>query len=64
MGLGGTILASVGIFICVLVANGRWPNVWAAIIGGGGAVPPTTPFSGGGATNASGPPGGASGEWS
>lgn len=32
MRLGGTIFACVGIVIVVLVANGRWPNVWNAML--------------------------------
>jgi hypothetical protein len=33
--LGGVILASVGIIVVVLVANGRWDAVWAAALGNG-----------------------------
>lgn len=33
MGLGGVIFASLAILIVTLVANGRWPSVWAAILG-------------------------------
>jgi len=34
MSLGGVLLACFGIIIIVLVANGRWPNVWNAALGG------------------------------
>lgn len=34
MSLGGVLLACVGIILVVLVANGRWPNVWNAALGG------------------------------
>lgn len=33
MGLGGVIAFSLGILIVVLVANNRWNNVWAAMLG-------------------------------
>lgn len=34
MTLGGVLLACFGIILIVLVANGRWPNVWNAALGG------------------------------
>ncbi len=33
MKLGGVIFASLGILVTVLVANGRWSTVWAAMLG-------------------------------
>jgi hypothetical protein len=48
--LGGVIFASLGIIIVVLVANGRWSSVWAAMLGttgGSGASGSTSTFSGG-----------------
>lgn len=33
MGLGGTLLAGIGIIVVVLVANGRWSNTWNAALG-------------------------------
>lgn len=35
MGLGGVLLAGAGIVVTVLVANGRWPQVWASMLGQG-----------------------------
>lgn len=34
MTLGGVLLACFGIILVILVANGRWPNVWNAALGG------------------------------
>ena len=45
MVLGGVLLAGIGIIVSVLVANGRWDNVWNAAIppsGGGSAAPPNS----------------------
>lgn len=33
MRLGGVIFASLGLLIVVLVTNGRWSTVWAAMLG-------------------------------
>lgn len=45
MTLGGVILASLGIVLVVLVAAGRWPNVWNAALGGSTTVPSGTAAS-------------------
>lgn len=37
MGLGGVVLAGVGIIMVVLVANNRWDSTWNAMLGSGGA---------------------------
>ena len=39
MGIGGVVLASVGIIMVVLVSNGRWDNVWKAVLGGATTSP-------------------------
>lgn len=44
MRLGGVILSSLGILVTVLVANGRWSSVWAAMLGPNAG---TSPASGG-----------------
>lgn len=39
MRLGGVIFASVGILVTLLVANGRWSTVWAAMMGQTSSAP-------------------------
>lgn len=39
MGLGGVILAGVGIVMVVLVANNRWSSTWEAMLGNVSAAP-------------------------
>jgi hypothetical protein len=38
MRLGGVIFFGLGILIVVLVTNGRWDNVWAAMLGNAGGT--------------------------
>jgi hypothetical protein len=45
MRVGGTLLLGIGIIIVVLVANGRWDNVWNAALGTSTFV---NPYQGGG----------------
>jgi hypothetical protein len=45
MGLGGVILAGVGIIMVVLVANNRWAATWNAMLGSGSSAPSSNGYS-------------------
>jgi hypothetical protein len=47
MKLGGVIFTCLGILITVLVANGRWSSVWAAMLANSGTATASTTSSGG-----------------
>jgi hypothetical protein len=46
MRLGGVIFACLGILVTVLVANGRWSSVWAAMLANPGTSTPATTSNG------------------
>ncbi len=53
MGLGGAILAIIGLVVIVLVANNRWATTWAAMLGNSAGS--ANPQIGSSQVNAGGP---------